>query len=274
MHRPWPWWSSYKIRTIKLTLEYDGTRYLGFQRQKRGRTIQQTLEETLRKICENESVVLIGAGRTDSGVHALAQVCHFKTNARLSCEKFFKALNAFLPKDIVVREARDMPERFHARHSAIRRGYAYFILNRNRPTSTFYPYIHWVPRSLDYHRMAAAGRVLLGKRDFSSFTGAASSRKNHVITVKKVRFYRGTGGFPVPIPNLKKEIITFYIEAQSFLYNMVRILMGTLLEIGEGKRSAESLASLLKLRDRTKAGPTAPAKGLFLVKAAYPKEFS
>lgn len=259
-------------RTIKLTLEYDGTGYQGFQSQKHGKTIQQSLEAALQQICQ-APITIFGAGRTDAGVHALNQVCHFKTSARLSNEKFAKALNALLPQDIVVREVRDVPDSFHARFSALKRGYAYFILNRTSPSATFRRFVHWVPYSLDYKAMAAACQHLIGEKDFSSFAGAASDRKSHLVTVNKARLLHGTGGFPAPIPNLKKDIIVFYIEAQSFLYNMVRIIMGTLLEIGEKKRSAQSMAALFNWRDRKKAGPTAPAKGLFLVNVRYPKEF-
>jgi len=260
------------MRNIRIDIEYDGTNYFGFQRQKKGTTVQSALEETFTELCQ-EPITIFGAGRTDSGVHALGQVCHFKTSSGLAIERLFKGSNKLLPKDIAILSLREMPERFHARHSAKKRAYAYFVLNRPSPSALFRNFLTWAPYALDDQGMTEACEFLQGHHDFSSFAGAKSSQPRTSITVNKVKCFRGTGSLNVPFSTLGEDCITFYIEAQSFLYNMVRILMGTLLEIGQKKRPSSDMKKLLGHPDRKKAGPTAPSKGLFLVSVEYPQEF-
>lgn len=257
------------MRKIRLEIEYDGTDYLGFQRQKKGKTIQSELENAFQELCQ-EPLIIFGAGRTDSGVHALGQVCHFKTSSELSEERLFKGGNKLLPKDISILSLSEAPEDFHARHSAIKRVYAYFILNSRSPSAIFRNYLAWAPYALDDELMREACGYLRGSHNFAGFAGAKSSQSRTTVTVKKAELFRGTGALQLPFSNLGSECLTFYIEAQSFLYNMVRIIAGTLLEIGEKKRPASDIKKLLEHPDRKKAGPTAPSKGLFLIRVEYP----
>lgn len=258
-------------RTIKLTLEYDGTEYEGFQRQRRGRTIQSTIEKALSELCQ-ESIALVGGGRTDSGVHALAQVCHFKTSKKLEPSQILKGLNGLTPRDISIHRVEEVSGDFHARYSAIARRYAYFILNRPGNSAVFHRTIQWVPTPLDEKAMNKACRYLVGKKDFTSFCTSGSDRKNMITRIKKAWCVRGKNGLKVPFSHLDQHLITFYIEAENFLHNMVRIIVGTLLEIGQGKRKPEELKELIAKRDRKAAGPTAAPKGLFLLGIDYPKK--
>lgn len=257
------------MRKIRIDLEYDGTNYVGFQRQTKGKTIQSELEKAFSELCQ-EPITIFGAGRTDSGVHALGQVCHFKTSSKLPLLRLFKGSNKLLPKDIVVSDIQDAADDFHARHSAIKRSYAYFILNRPAPSALFRNYMMWAPYALNDRLMAEAVSYLEGKHDYSSFASAKSSQTRTSITVTKAALFRGTGNLHLPFSALGDYCITFSIEAQSFLYNMVRIIVGTLLEIGQKKRPPSDIKKLLQHPDRKKAGPTAPSKGLFLMKVEYP----
>lgn len=260
------------VRTIRLTLEYEGTNYSGFQRQKNGVAIQNLLEKALETIC-GKPVAVIGAGRTDAGVHALEQVCHFKTISRLSTETLRKALNRLLPRDIVIHQVDEMPADFHARYTATARTYAYFLLNRPVPSALFGRFLVWAPYEIDVEAMNEACRFLVGEKNFSSFCNQGSSRKNHITHVKKALCVRGTKQIKLPFSYLGGDLVMFYIKADSFLYSMVRIAMGTLLQIGRKKKSPHDMEKILKEQDRKTAGPTAPAKGLFLIKADYPKKY-
>ena len=245
-----------KIRNIKLTLEYDGENYHGWQRQPRAITIQGVIEEALAKILQ-EKANLIGAGRTDAGVHARGQVANFKTKSNIPLKNLKAALNSLLPGDIVVRHAASVADDFHARYQAKSKLYCYTILNAPLPSPFSRKYTYFFPHPLDMAVMKKAAKFLVGRHDFSSFRGAGMSRGNHIRKVKRLRLLA------------EKELIRLDIEADGFLYNMVRIVAGTLLEAGRGKIAAGEVGEILRAKDRRQAGPTLPARGLCLLKVQY-----
>jgi tRNA pseudouridine38-40 synthase len=244
------------VPTFKLVLEYDGTNYHGWQVQPNLPTIQGTLEATIRKVAQQE-VNVTGAGRTDAGVHALGQVAHFATTAGLSTEEWLRALNGLLPPDIAVLSVEEVPETFHARFSAKSKLYRYRLLTRVHRSALSHDKILHYPHPLNLEAMEAAARELVGTHDFSSFQGSPTETENPVCTVTKLT-----------VDRFGDEVI-FEVEADRFLKQMVRAIVGTLLEVGRGKRQAGEVAEILAARDRTKAGPTAPAHGLYLVKVDY-----
>jgi len=245
------------MRNIKLTIEYAGTNYAGWQVQnKKHRTIQGTLEKALRKILRKR-IKLIGSGRTDSSVHAKAQVANFKTDSSIAIEKLRKALNAVLPDDISVIKTEEAGLDFHSRFFAKSKVYRYTILNRpSRPailrdTAYFFSY----PLNLKLMRKDA--RALLGRHNFKSFQAADKKRRDTTRTIKNLKITRD------------KDSIYIDIEADGFLYNMVRNIVGTLIEIGRGKLPEGSTKKILLARNREFAGPTAPAQGLCLLEVKY-----
>ena len=244
------------MRNIKLTIEYDGTNYCGWQKQINGPSIQETLEKALEKIT-GQKVTLIGAGRTDSGVHALAQVANFKTKSRLTTEQLLFSMNTNLPKDIAVKKVEEAGPGFNARFRAKTRLYRYSIINNpvRSPLEARYSYQFRIP--LNIKLMNKEAKTLLGRHNFSSFQAAGGSKSTPVTTVKKISVT--TNGKHIYID----------IEAKGFLYNMVRNIVGTLIDIGRGKLSPGDTKKILKAKDRTLAGPTAPAKGLCLMKVNY-----
>ena len=247
------------LKNYKLTVEYDGTEFRGWQIQKQNeRTVQGELEKVCARIFQHKANV-IGSGRTDSGAHALGQVAHFKAQTKLSPQEIQKAFNALLPEDIVIHAVRAVDSTFHAQLSATGKTYRYTILNRpyrtaqTRRTSYFYPY------KLNVAAMRREARDLIGCRDFRSFQASDSLRedKSTVRRVKAVRLRRA------------KDCIYFEITANGFLYKMVRNIVGTLLEVGNGRLPPGSIQRILRLKNRTKAGATAPAHGLCLMKVDY-----
>lgn len=246
------------MRNFKLTIAYDGTAYGGWQTQKNAPTIQETIERILHRILQ-EKIRLIGASRTDAGTHALGQVAHFKSKTKLSPELILKGLNALLPFDIRILKIERVPLSFHAQFGAKKKLYRYTVVRSHvvLPVERFFAY-HY-PYPLNVRDIRKATRFLVGTHDFVSFQGrnAKPPRKSTRRTIYRLEI----------IP--KKDRLIFEIEANGFLYTMVRTIVGTLLEVGNGKRSAENVKQLLKTRDRTKAGMTVPAKGLYLVKVVY-----
>jgi len=242
---------------LKLTIEYDGTDYAGWQTQHaKHRTIQQVIEDTLHTILRQD-IKLIGSGRTDAGVHALGQVANFKTVSSLPVERLKKALNALLPDDIVIRSIEEVEPSFHSRFSAKTKAYRYAILNRDHPSALLRTRVHFCPHPLDIARMKKEAFCLLGRHDFKAFQASSKREKNPVKTIKKLAIRR------------EGDVIYFDIEADGFLYNMVRNIVGTLIEAGRGKFEKGYLKKLLLSKDRKLAGPTAPAKGLCLMKVGY-----
>ena len=243
------------MRTLRLVIEYDGTHFVGWQSQKSGRTVQDALERALH-ILLKEPVRLIGAGRTDAGTHAFGQVAHFQTEAALPTARLVRSLNGLLPPDIAVRTADEVAADFHARYSATRKRYRYRIhqgkaaVNRTQ-VWTYYAALSLAP-------MAAAAHTLGGERAFGAFCKQDPIPEHLTCRIFDAAwFQRGP------------ELI-FEIEANRFLRHMVRILVGTMVEIGRGTRPPAAMDDLLASGDRTAAGPTAPACGLCLLWVAYP----
>lgn len=244
------------MRNIKLTVSYDGTAYVGWQRQKNGVSVQEVIEKALRKIA-GERVRLIGAGRTDSGVHASGQVANFRTNSRLAPERIKRALNSRLPEDIAVSAADEVGPDFHAQFSARRKRYRYTILNSDSCDPFVRKFAAHYPYRLDLPAMRKAARYLVGKHDFRAFQNSGSVRKDTVRTVRKIAVEKNG------------PLIYIDIEADGFLYNMARNIAGTLIEVGRGKMPASGAKAILSGKDRRYCGPTAPAHGLCVIKVIY-----
>ena len=248
-------------RNIRLVLQYDGTRYQGWQRQKLGEaTIQAKLEGVLSRIAD-ERINVIGASRTDAGVHAERQVANFHTASSRSTEEIVATCHQYLPEDIVVRSAEEVPERFHARYLAQMKRYVYRI--RTGPVHDVFRrrYEYHIPRPLDLAAMRAAAVLLLGTHDFASF---CASRTGHKSTVREIARAEVKVDGPV---------VKIAFEAPAFLHGMVRILSGTLIEVGLGRARADSVAAMVERRERAAAGFTAPAQGLSLVEVRYDPPF-
>ncbi len=241
---------------FKLTLEYEGTHYHGWQIQPDLPTIQGELEAAIRQVAR-QPVTVVGAGRTDAGVHALGQVAHFSTTGRLSAEEWHRALNGILPPDIAVLSVEPAPDTFHARFSAKSKLYRYRLLTRVHRSALSRDKILHYPYPLNLDAMEVAARALIGTHDFSSFQGSPTGTENPVCTVARLT-----------VDRFGDEVI-FEVEANRFLKQMVRAIVGTLLEVGRGKLKAGDMAEVLAARDRTKAGPTALAHGLYLVRVDY-----
>ncbi|MDI3481417.1 MAG: tRNA pseudouridine38-40 synthase [Tepidanaerobacteraceae bacterium] len=241
---------------VELLLEYDGTSYHGWQRQKNACSVQETLEEAIGSVT-GEKVKVVGAGRTDAGVHALGQVANFKTNTRIPLEKLPYAINSRLPEDIVVKRARMVPEDFHARLSAKAKVYAYTIYNAPFPSPLLRKFAYFFPIKLDVDAMKQAAAYFLGIHDFSAFRAQGSPVKSSVRHIFRLDVER-TG-----------DIIKIEVEANGFLYNMVRIISGTLLEVGLGRIFPQEVASIIASGDRIRAGRTLPPQGLCLVRVIY-----
>ncbi len=245
------------MRTIKLVIEYDGTNYLGWQVQPRGLTVQGVIEEKL-SILTGEAIRLVGAGRTDSGAHAYGQVAHFKTESRMDASSIQKALNSLLPADIVIRKGEDASVAFHARKSARSKVYEYHILNRDIRSALLRGYAWHVSQKLDLEEMKKSAQYLVGEHDFSCFRSVGTPTRTAVRRVEGIGWKRGQSG-----------LIQFEIEASGFLKQMVRAIVGTLVEVGKGRIRSEEFLVILESRDRKRAGPTAPARGLFLKEVKY-----
>lgn len=241
---------------IKLTLEYDGAHYHGWQIQPRLTTVQGTVENALRRLT-GKPVRITGAGRTDAGVHAFGQVAHFTPPVRFDSDTWTRGLNAHLPDDIAVRSAEEVPASFHARFSAKRKTYAYFVYNHPRRSPLHRRTAWHVFQPLDLSKMRKASRLLIGRRDFTSLCAAAGEAEDRIVDLEKI--------------DLRKEgdRIRITFQAPRFLQYMVRNLVGLLVEVGRGRRAASEVPEILEGRDRRLAGPTAPPQGLFLVKIEY-----
>ncbi|MCX8131355.1 MAG: tRNA pseudouridine(38-40) synthase TruA [Clostridia bacterium] len=244
------------MRNIKLTIEYDGTNYHGWQSQQNAVTVQDTVIKAVRRIT-GEEVNLTGSSRTDTGVHAYGQVANFFTESRIPVNKFPLALNSALPDDVVVRDAEEVEEEFHSRFSSKGKKYRYLICNSTVPSALMRNRAFFVPGGLDIKAMDRASRHFLGKHDFSAFKATGSSVKSNERTITDVSL-RSNG-----------ELIEFEIQGDGFLYNMVRIIAGTLVYVGLGKINADDIPAIIRGGDRRKAGKTAPAHGLYLVEVHY-----
>ncbi|MEW6067340.1 MAG: tRNA pseudouridine(38-40) synthase TruA [Nitrospirota bacterium] len=255
------------MKKIRLLIEYDGTSYQGWQIQKKGDTIQGILEDRIQKITGRHSRV-IGASRTDGGVHALGQVAAFRTGSHLKPEIIKRALNALLPYDIRILDASEVEDSFHPRYSAVKKTYFYIIGNQRESSVFLYRYAWFIQQPLEIKSIIEAAQILIGMHDFSCFMGTGSSVKNPVreifsLSIKKVN------KIDFMTKGIKGNFIKINVEANGFLRHMVRNIVGTLVEIGRGRLAVQKMSEILKSQDRRCAGPTAPANGLFLEKINY-----
>ncbi len=245
--------------TIKLTLEYDGTDYHGWERQPHLRTIQGELERALLHLT-GEKIPVYGAGRTDAGVHALAQVAHFTTTVSRPPYVWIRSLNAHLPVDIAVQSAEEVPASFHARFSARGKTYAYYICQGGQRSALSRHRIWHLPGPLDVRAMRRAAKHLIGTQDFTSLCGKATERERHEVDLRQINIVA------------QGPQIEIWVHASHFLRYMVRNVVGLLVEVGRGRRSPDEIPAVLAARDRRQAGPTAPPHGLVLVTVAYGPE--
>lgn len=246
------------MRTIAVVIEYDGTEFAGFQVQRGLRTVQAELNRAVQRITK-EPITVVGASRTDAGAHATGQVVHFRTACAIPIERVPAALNSVLPRDIAARRAWEADEGFHARYSARSRVYRYTVWNHPLRSALMERYAYRVAQPLDTEAMRQAARYLKGRHDFAAFACEADRYRHTVREVYAVQL-----GARLPL-------IWLRIEANGFLQGMVRAIMGTLIEVGLGKRPPEAVAQLLQEGDRSQAGFSVPAHGLCLVRVNYDK---
>ncbi len=242
---------------FKLTIEYDGSRYQGWQRQPNGPTIQQEIESAIETITR-QSIRLTGSGRTDAGVHAIGQVANFTCATRIDAKEMMKALNSILPMDIVIRQCCLASAQFHSRYDAKSKIYRYTIANRPIRPAIGKDYVWWIRRPLNIQSMQDAAKQLLGKHDFKAFEGAGSPRAHTVRTILAADTVQETDG-----------TIQFTIQADGFLRYMVRNITGSLVAVGLNKIDPQGFGSILASKNRSLAAATAPPNGLTLMKVLY-----
>ena len=269
-------------RTVRLTVSYDGTDFSGWQVQPGTRTVQGALQDAIRELT-GEKRTVVAAGRTDAGVHALGQTCHFRTHMATPAARLGPALRPFLPPDVAVRDGRDVPPGFHSTRDAVSKTYRYVFLNSDEPDPLARRFA-WRVRpdhdgnGLDDAAMRTAADFIEGTHDFACFQSAGSPRPDTVRTVHRLALRRtpvwpAWGGAPheePPPADGPGPLLLLEVTGDGFLYNMVRAIAGTLCEVGMGKRTPESVRDLIASRDRRAAGPTAPPQGLYLVRVNYP----
>ena len=256
------------LKNIKIIISYDGTNYFGWQKQKNKNTIQGTIEDTIKKIIGENEIKLNGSGRTDAGVHAIAQVANFATQNNLPIEKWPIVLNYHLPGDIRIKHAKEVNINFHARYSAKSKLYKYYVMNRFYKENIISSkhiflrnYCYFLNNRLDIYRMKEVAKYLIGCHDFSSLSCLNKKKderkKNKKRTISKINI------------NRKQQLVCFSIEADAFLYKMVRIIIGTLIDFSIKKRKPEEIIQILKNKDNQTSGKVVPPQGLYLVKVNY-----
>ena len=248
------------MKRVKLIVAYDGTNYKGWQVQPNGITVEQVLNENLSRLL-GEEITVTGASRTDSGVHSLGNVAIFDTDTRMPAEKMSFALNQRLPEDIVVQDSCEVPSDWHPRYQNSRKTYEYRILNRtfSMPTRRLDTYFYYHP--LDVEKMKQAASYLVGEHDFKSFCAVGAQVKTTTRTI-----------YACDVEKDEQGIITIRVKGNGFLYNMVRIIAGTLIRVGGGELAPEEIPLILEKKDRAAAGPTAPAHGLTMIGIEYEGE--
>lgn len=244
------------MKNIKLTIEYNGTNYHGWQIQPNADTVQGRMIEAIETLT-GEHVKLVGASRTDEGVHALGQVANFLTNTNISPDRFCLALNAHLSNDIVVLRSEEVPNEFNARYNSRGKKYRYIIHNRYIRSALWDMHAYHVKHELNVDIMNTAAKFLMGTHDFSSFRASGGGAKTSVRTIHDVRVIR------------QDDMVMLEVSGDGFLYNMVRILVGTLVEIGTKNMEPSAMQNILNAKDRRVAGHTAPPQGLYLVEVYY-----
>lgn len=245
------------MKRIKLTVAYDGTNYHGWQVQPNAVTIEGKLNEAISALTK-ETIQVIGASRTDAGVHALGNVAVFDTESRIPGEKFSYALNQRLPDDIVIQQSQEVDKDFHPRYCTCEKTYEYVILNRKFPLPEYRNTAFFYYGDLDIKAMQEATKAFLGEHDFAGFCSAGAQVKTTVRTI-----------YDLTVEKKDNDMICIRVRGNGFLYNMVRIIAGTLLEVGKGNIEAKSLENRIAAADRSQAGPTAPARGLKLIRIQY-----
>ncbi|MGM9541613.1 MAG: tRNA pseudouridine(38-40) synthase TruA [Candidatus Limivicinus sp.] len=245
------------MRNFRICLCYDGGRYRGWQKQgNTGGTIQEKIEALLSRLLA-QPVEVAASGRTDAGVHARCQTCSFRADTSLSCPELLELIRRYLPEDIGVLSIEEAEPRFHARLSCLEKTYVYHIWNSPAPNVFYRHYSHSWPKHLDLEAMRQAAALLTGEHDFTSFCSAKKMKKSAVRDLRSIELSRDG------------DMLRISLSGSGFLYNMVRIIVGTLLEVGSGERSAEDMRRILEARDRQAAGFTAPPQGLFLWEEKY-----
>lgn len=245
------------MRNIKLTIEYDGKRYLGWQRLgDSDKTIQGKIENIIKQMT-GEEIEIVGSGRTDGGTHARGQVANFKTHSELSLAEMIAFLNRYLPQDIVVKDAEEVAERFHARYNAVGKQYSYYVWHAEIPSAFERAYSYHYPQVLDLDRMRKACNKLTGKHDFMGFSALKKTKKSTVRTIENITIEE------------EGSLLHFTFVGDGFLHKMVRIMVGTLLEIGAGTMELEAIDEVFANKVRKNAGETVPAQGLFLDEVFY-----
>ncbi len=245
-----------ETRTLKLTIEYDGTCYAGWQRQKNADTIQGSIEDAIAKVIR-EKVRITGAGRTDAGVHALAQVAHFSTRSTLPSKNILKGANSYLPRDIVIRDVEQVDSTFNARRQARLRWYRYQIMNRSERPALYRHFFWHVPRRLDISRMEAVAEALRGHHDFRAFRSQLCTAKRTKLTMEELSLAT------------QDDVILIDFKCRSFLHNMVRIIVGLMVVVGGGKLPLSVCEEMIKTGKRSPTVLTAPPSGLFLMRVYY-----
>ena len=245
------------MRNIKMLIEYDGGRYLGWQRLgDSDKTIQGKIENILLEMTKTK-IEIIGSGRTDAGTHAKGQVANFKTSSDMAVTAMRDHLNTYLPRDIIIKELEEMPERFHARYNAVGKKYSYYVWNNIIPSAFERHYSYHYPGELDLIKMNEACKKLTGSHDFIGFSSLKKSKKSTVRTINEISIEK------------EGDLLHFTFIGNGFLYKMVRIIMGTLLEIGSGRIEPECIDAIFESNIRSDAGMTMPAQGLFLDEVYY-----
>ena len=244
------------MRNIKLIIEYDGKGFNGWQKQPDKLNIQGEIERAIEQIT-GETVDLIASGRTDAGVHSLGQTANFKTDSNIPIEKFAKAINSQLKNSIVIKSAEEVDENFHSRYSVKSKTYRYIINNSENGTAIYRNLEYHFPIKLDYEKMDEAAKFLIGEHDFKAFKASGTSSKSSVRKIIDASVKK------------ENERIIIEVTGTGFLYNMVRIISGTLLEVGEGKIKPSEITKIIESKDRKNAGKTLPAHGLYLLKVEY-----
>ncbi|MFF2094528.1 tRNA pseudouridine(38-40) synthase TruA [Paenibacillus sp. NPDC058174] len=247
------------MRNLCATVSYEGTEFNGFQSQPYGRTVQQEIEKAIQALT-GEDILILGSGRTDAGVHAQGQVFNFATESTIPAERWAIALNTRLPKDIVILEVHEVSLSFHSRRSAKRKTYRYTIDTGKFPNVFERRYAFHHPMRLQVEAMQEGLKHLIGEHDFTSFTSIHSTKPHHIRIVYDAYFEQ------------QGSMLHMYITGNGFLYNMVRVIMGTLLQVGQGKRQPADMKRILEGRSRALAGPTAMSHGLMLMNVEYPAE--
>ena len=244
------------MRNIKLTIEYDGKEFNGWQKQPNKLNIQGTIEKAIEKIT-GEETNLIASGRTDAGVHALGQVANFKTNSNIPIEKIPIAINSNIKKSIVIKTAEEVDEKFHSRLTCKQKTYRYIINNTKQGTAIYRNLETHIPQKLDVEKMKKAVKYFEGEHDFKAFKASGTSSKSSVRTIYEANVYQ------------ENEKNSIELTGNGFLYNMVRIIAGTLVEVGLGKLEPENITDIIQKGKRENAGKTLPPNGLYLVKVMY-----